>query len=246
MTTSTTKVAIVTGSSRGIGAAIARRLAADGLSVIVNYAGSADAAANLVEEIKGAGGEAIAAQADVSDPAAVRALFSEAEATYGGVDILVNNAGIMKLAPIAKFDDADFDRTVAINLKGTFNGLREASTRLREGGRIINFSTSVVGLYQPNYAVYAATKAGVEAMTHILAKELGPRRITVNAVAPGPVATELFLDGKDEATLERIRHMNPLGRLGEVADIANVVSLLTRDDSAWINGQIIRVNGGMV
>ena len=244
MTSSTNRVAIVTGASRGIGAAIARRLASDGLAVVVNYAGSAGAAGTLVEEIEAAGGRAIPVQADVSDPAAVKRMFDAAEAAYGGVDVLVNNAGIMTLAPIAQMDDAAFDRIIAINLKGTFNGLREAANRLRDGGRIVNFSTSVVGLYQPSYGVYAATKAAVEALTHILAKELGPRGITVNAVAPGPIATELFFQGKDQATLDRIRQMIPLGRLGEVDDIARVVSLLVGPDGGWINGQTLRANGG--
>lgn len=246
MTTSPNRVAIVTGASRGIGAAIARRLASDGLTVVVNYAGSANAAARLVDDIEKAGGRAISCQADVSDPQAVRRMFDSAEAAYGGIDVLVNNAGIMKLAPLAQVDDATFDQTVAINLKGTFNGLREAAKRLRDGGRIVSFSSSVVGLYQPGYGVYAATKAAIEALTHILAKELGPRGITVNAVAPGPVATELFLHGKDEATLDRIRQMNPLGRLGEVDDIARVVSLLVGPDSGWINGQVVRANGGVI
>ena len=246
MNTSQQKVAIVTGASRGIGAAITRRLAADGLAVVANYAGSADAASKLIEEITAAGREAIAVQADVSDPKAVQRLFSSAETAFGGVDVLVNNAGIMKLARLAEVEDATFDQTVAINLKGVFNGLREAARRLRDGGRIINFSSSVVGLYQPTYGVYAATKAAVEAMTHILAKELGPRGITVNAIAPGPVATELFLQGKDEATIESIKRMNPLGRLAEVEDIARVVSLLVDPDSGWINGQVVRANGGVI
>lgn len=246
MNTSPQKVAIVTGASRGIGAAIARRLAEDGLAVVVNYVGSTDTATRLVEEIKRAGGQAIAVQADVSDPNSVQRLFNAAEAAFGGVDVLVNNAGIMKLARFAEADDATFDQTVAINLKGVFNGLREAARRLRNGGRIVNFSSSVIGLYQPTYGIYAATKAAVEAMTHILAKELGPRGITVNAIAPGPVATELFFQGKDEATIEGMKRMNPLGRLGEVADIARVVSLLVNPDSGWINGQVVRANGGII
>jgi len=246
MTSSTNRVSIVTGASRGIGAAIARRLASDGLLVIVNYAGSDKAAAAVVASIEKAGGRAVSCQADVSDPTAVRRMFDSAEAAYGGVDVLVNNAGIMKLALLGESDDAMFDKTIAINLKGTFNGLREAAKRLRDGGRIVSLSSSVVGLYQPTYGVYAATKAAVEALTHILAKELGSRGITVNAVAPGPVATELFLEGKDQSVVDRIRQMNPLGRLGEVDDIARVVSLLVGPDSSWINGQIIRANGGVV
>ncbi|TNE61046.1 MAG: SDR family oxidoreductase [Alphaproteobacteria bacterium] len=246
MKTGTDKVAIVTGASRGIGAAIARRLGADGYGVVVNYAGNADAAARVVADIENAGGRAIARQGDVSDPAAVVALFDAAETMFGGTDVLVNNAGILKLSPVADMDAAAFDQIVAINLKGSFNGMREAARRLRDGGRIINFSTSVVGLKLPAYGAYAATKAAVETLTHILAKELGPRGITVNAVAPGPVATELFFEGKDEATLARIRQMIPLGRFGEVDDIAGVVSLLAGPDAGWINGQVVRANGGAV
>jgi 3-oxoacyl-[acyl-carrier protein] reductase len=246
MNTSQSNVAIVTGASRGIGAAIARRLAEDGFAVVANYVGSAGAATKLVQEIESAGGRAISIQADVSDPKAVQRLFNSAESELGGVDVLVNNAGIMKLARLAEADDATFDQLVAINLKGVFNSLREAARRLHDGGRIVNFSSSVVGFYQPTYGIYAATKAAVEAMTHVLAKELGPRRITVNAIAPGPVATELFLRGKDEATIESMKRMNPLGRLGEVEDIAKVVSLLVDPDSGWINGQVVRVNGGII
>jgi len=246
MTNSLKKVAIVTGASRGIGAAIARRLADDGFAVVVNYAGNAAAAAALVQEIQASDGQAIAVQADVSDPKAVRGLFDAAENAYGGVDVLVNNAGVMKLARFAEADDATFDQVVAINLKGVFNGLREAARRLRDGGRIVNFSSSVIGLYQPTYGIYAATKAAVEAMTHILAKELGARQITVNAIAPGPVATELFLADKSDVALETIKRMNPLGRLGEVEDIAGAVSLLVDPDGGWINGQVVRVNGGVI
>jgi 3-oxoacyl-[acyl-carrier protein] reductase len=246
MNTPQRKVAVVTGASRGIGAGIARRLAQDGFAVVVNYAGGLAAASKLVQEIESSGGRATAVQADVSNSKAVQSLFNSAETAFGGVDVLVNNAGIMKLARFAEADDATFDQMVAINLKGVFNSLREAARRLRDGGRIINFSSSVVGLYQPAYGIYAATKAAVEAMTHILGKELGPRGITVNAIAPGPVATELFLQGKDSATIESIKRMNPLGRLGEVDDIARVVSLLIDPDSGWINGQVIRANGGVV
>ena len=244
--TTANKVAIVTGSSRGIGAAIARRLASDGLTVVVNYAGNAAAAEQLVHEIEQAGGRAIAAQADVSDAAAVARMFDAVEAAYGGVDVLVNNAGIMRLASLADSDDALFDSQIAINLKGTFNTLREASRRLRNGGRIINLTSSVVGLYQPGYAVYAATKAGVQAMTHVLAKELRGRNITVNDIAPGPTATALFLDGKPQDVIERLAKLAPLERLGQPEDIAAAVAMLAGPDGAWINGQTIRVNGGIV
>jgi len=240
------KVAIVTGASRGIGAAIAQRLARDGMNVLVNFAGNAAEAETLVREIEKAGGRAITAQADVSDSAAVARMFDAAEAAYGGVDVLVNNAGIMKLATLAETDDALFDSQVAINLKGSFNTLREAARRLRNGGRIINLSSSVVGLYQPTYAAYAATKAGVEAMTHVLTKELRGRNITVNAVAPGPTATNLFLDGKPQEVIDRLAKLAPLERLGQPADIAAAVSFLAGPDGAWINGQTLRANGGII
>jgi 3-oxoacyl-[acyl-carrier protein] reductase len=240
------KVAIVTGASRGIGAAIAERLAADGFTVVVNYAGRAAEAEALVAKSEAAGGRAIPAQADVSDPAAVAKLFDAAQAAFGGVDVLVNNAGIMKLATIAESDDALFDRQVAINLKGVFNTLREAARRLREGGRIVNLSSSVVGLLQPTYGVYAATKAAVEAMTPVLARELRGRNITVNAVAPGPTATALFLDGKPQAVIDTLSRLAPLERLGQPADIAAAIAFLAGPDGAWINGQVLRANGGVI
>ncbi len=240
------RCAIVTGSSKGIGAAVAERLAQDGLMVVVNYSRSAPVADALVAKIKAAGGTAIAVGGDVSDPAAVAALFDRAIEAFGGVDVLVNNAGIMKLKPVAETEDALFDQHIAVNLKGTFNGLREASRRMRNGGRIVSFSSSVVGLYQPTYAVYAATKAAVEAMSHILAKELGPRSITVNVVAPGPVATELFLGDKSEEQVAAVTKMIPLGRLGEPEDIARVVAFLVGPDGGWVNGQVLRANGGVV
>lgn len=240
------KVAIVTGSSRGIGAAIAERLAKDGFTVIVNYAGDGAPAEALVQRIEQAGGHAITAQANVSDALAVARMFDAVETAFGGVDVLVNNAGIMRLAPLAESDDALFDSQIAVNLKGTFNTLREGSRRLRSGGRIINLSSSVVGLYQPGYAVYAATKAGVQAMTHVLAKELRGRNITVNDVAPGPTATALFLDGKPQDVIDRLAKLAPLERLGEPEDIAAAVAMLAGPDGAWINGQTIRVNGGII
>lgn len=240
------KTAIVTGSSRGIGAAIAERLAHDGMAVAINYAGGSDDASQLVQKITAAGGRAIASKADVSDPNAVAKMFDAVESAYGGIDVLVNNAGIMKLQTVAESNDELFDQHIAINLKGAFNGLREAAKRMRDGGRIVSLSSSVVGLYPPTYAIYTATKAGVEAMSHILAKELGKRGITVNVVAPGPVATQLFLGDKNEEQVEQTKKMNPLGRLGEPDDIARVISFLVGPDGGWVNGQVLRANGGVI
>jgi len=240
------KVALVTGASRGIGAAVAQRLARDGLAVVINYSGDAKPAEALVAEVASAGGHAVAIKADVSDPSAVRAMFDRIEAEFGGLDVLVNNAGIMTLSNISDTDDAVFDRQIAVNFKGTFNTLREAAKRLRDGGRIINFSSSVVGMLQPGYGVYAATKAAVEAMTSVLTKELRGRGITVNAVAPGPTATDLFMNGKSPELVDRLANMAPLERLGEPEDIAAVVATLAGPDGAWINGQTLRANGGLI
>ena len=246
MNTTTSRIALVTGASRGIGAAIAQRLARDGHAVIVNNAGNAAAAEQVVRNIESGGGKALAAQADVADATAVARMFDSAEAAFGGIDVLVNNAGILKLSAIGASDDALFDSQIAVNLKGTFNTLREASRRLRDGGRIVNFSTSVVGAKMENYGVYAATKAAVETLTAIQSKELRGRNITVNAIAPGPTATDLFLDGKSEELVQRMAKMNPLERLGTPEDIAAVVAFLVGPDGGWINGQVLRANGGMV
>ncbi len=246
MTEADSRIALVTGASRGIGATVAERLARDGFTVVVNHAGDPAPAEAVVCGIEAAGGRALTARADVSDPQAVRGLFDAAEAAFGGVDVLVNNAGIMLLSPIADSEDAMFDRQVAVNLKGTFNTLREAARRLRDGGRIVNLSTSVVGLKLESYGVYAATKAAVEAMTGILAKELGGRGIRVNAVAPGPVATDLFLRGKSPELIARMARINPLQRLGMPDDVAAAVAFLVGPDGGWINGQTLRANGGMV
>jgi 3-oxoacyl-[acyl-carrier protein] reductase len=246
MKTENSKVAIITGASRGIGAAVSRRLANEGFAVVVNYAGSAQAAEALVAKIEKTGGRALAIQADVSDPAAVARLFNATEKAFGGVDVLVNNAGIMLLSSIAEATDELIDRQIDTNLKGVLNGMREAAKRLRNGGRIISFSSSVVGLYQPTYAIYAATKAAVEALTHVLSKELRGRNITVNAIAPGPTATELFLKGKPQEIVDHLTKLAPLERLGQPEDIANAVAFLAGPDGAWVNGQVLRANGGII
>ena len=248
MKTNQNKVAIVTGSSRGIGAAVAKRLALDGFSVVVNYAGRAADAEKVVQEILSASGQAIAVKADVSVPTEVASLFDKAEEAFGGVDVIVNNAGIIQpgLVPLADTDDALFDRLFAINVKGTFNALRLAARRLRTGGRIVNFSTSVVGLALPGYAAYAATKSAVETLTNIFAKELRGREISVNAIAPGPTATDLFIEGKTPEQMAHLAKMAPLERLGQPQDIAGAVSFLVGPDGGWVNGQTLRVNGGIV
>ena len=239
-------VAIVTGASRGIGAAVAKRLALDGFSVVVNFSKDEEEATRVVEEIVQLGGTATSFKADISNAEDVISLFQYAESKFGSPNVLVNTAGIMHLSPIEHYSDDDFERSVAVNFKGTFNTLREAAKKLSHGGRIINFSTSVLGIKLPSYAVYAATKAAVEAMTAILSKELRGRSITVNAVAPGPTATKLFLDGKSNEQIESLAKMNPLERLAEPKDIANAVSFLVSDEGGWINGQTLRANGGMV
>lgn len=239
------RVAIVTGGSRGIGRETAERLAADGFAVVINYAGNQTEAEAAVAAIAADGGQAIAFRADVADEAAVSALFDVAEDTYGGVDVVVHAAGVMTLAPLVDTDLEVLDRMHRTNIRGTFVVDQQAARRLRTGGAIINFSTSVLGLALPGYSAYAATKGAVEAVTLILARELRGRDITVNAVAPGPTATALFLDGKDEETIDRMAKMNPLERLGTPGDIAEVVSFLA-GPARWVNGQVLRANGGMV
>lgn len=241
-------VALVTGASRGIGAAIALRLASEGHAVAVNYVRNQAEAQLVVEAIVAAGGRAIAVQGDVADSAAARNLFDATEAQLGQVTVLVNNAGIMppSLPSLADTEDYLFDQLFDINVKGSFNTMREASRRMAAGGRIINFSTSVIGLALPGYAIYAATKSAIETMTNILAKELRGKNITVNAVAPGPTATKLFLDGKTPEQIVHLSKMAPLERLGSPDDIAALVAVLAGPDAAWVNGQVIRANGGIV
>jgi 3-oxoacyl-[acyl-carrier protein] reductase len=241
----TARVALVTGASRGIGAAVAKRLAADGFAVAVNYAGNEAAANATVGAIEAQGGRAIAVRADVARVDDVKAMFATVEEQLGRVDILVNNAGILPYVTIAETTDEQFERTMAINVTGTFNTMREAASRLNDGGRIVNFSTSVLHMAPPTYGVYVATKGAVEALTRVFAKELRGRGITCNAVAPGPVATELFLNGKSEELIQQIAKSAPLERLGQPEDIAGVVSFLAGPDGGWVNGQILRANGGM-
>jgi 3-oxoacyl-[acyl-carrier protein] reductase len=243
MTTSP-RVAIVTGGSRGIGRESAERLASDGFAVVVGYAGGKADADDVVAKISADGGAATAVRADVADEAAVAALFDTAEREYGGVDVVVHAAGIMLLAPLVELDLDDLDRIHRTNIRGTFVVDQQAARRVREGGAIINFSTSVTRLSLPTYAAYAASKGAVDAMTLILARELRGRDITVNAVAPGPTATALFLDGKDEQTIARMAAQPPLERLGTPADIAEAVAFLA-GPGRWINGQIVYANGGI-
>lgn len=240
------KVAIVTGASRGIGREIAERLAENGAKVVVNYASSPAKAEEVVGLIKQGGGEARAIQADISQVAEIERLFRETIEAYGGIDILVNNAGIMTTKPIAAMTEEDFDQQFAINVKGTYFAIQQAFRHMNSGGRIINFSTSVAGQMFPTYSVYAGTKGAVEQFTRQLAKEFGPKGITINAVAPGPVNTELFTVGKSEEQIAGIVKMNAFGRLGEPDDIAGVVLFLASEESKWITGQTLRVNGGFV
>jgi 3-oxoacyl-[acyl-carrier protein] reductase len=246
MTQEISKVAIITGASGGIGSAVTERLARDGFAVVINYSGNAAPAEALACKIEGKGGRALVAKADVSDPQAVRGMFDAAEAAFGGVDVLVNLAGIMVLSNIADTEDASFDRQVSINLKGTFNTLREASKRLRSGGRIVNMSSSQTAMKYPSYGVYAAVKAGVEVMTAVLAKELRGRNITVNAIAAGPTGTDLFFKGKSQELIERFAKLSPLERMGSPQDIADAIAFLAGPDGGWINGQVLHANGGVI
>lgn len=239
------KVTIVTGASRGIGAEVARTLAAAGATVVVNYAGGKEAAEEVVSGIVAAGGTATAIQADVSNPADVKRLFDETIAKYGRVDVLINNAGVMITKLIAETTDDDFNRQFNINVKGVFNTLREAATRLADNGSIINFSTSVNRIMLPTYATYVATKAAVEQLTRVFAKEVGKRNINVNSVSPGPTNTELFTAGKSDETINRLASLSAFNRIGQPEDIASVVRFLASDEAKWISAQNLGVNGGM-
>lgn len=244
MSTLNNKVVLVTGASRGIGAAVAKKLAGQGAKVIINYAGAQTEADKTVQEIKASGGDAIALKADVSKAVEVATLFNEAIAHYGRIDVLINNAGIMITKLLKDTTDDDFTRMFEVNVRGTFNTLREAATKLANGGAIINFSSSTTRMMLPTYGTYVGTKGAVEQMTRVFAKEIG-RGISVNAVLPGPTNTELFTNGKSKEIIDRLASLNAFNRIGEPEDIANVVAFLASNDAKWISGQTIGVNGAM-
>ncbi|MDQ0578863.1 SDR family oxidoreductase [Streptomyces rishiriensis] len=240
----TTRVALVTGASGGIGRAVARRLATEGMAVGVHYAGNRKAAEETVAAVEAAGGRALAVSGDVADEGAMADVFSAVEEAFGGIDVVVHTAGVMTLAPVAEFDLDAFDRLMRTNVRGAFVVAREAARRVREGGAVVTFSTSVTRLAFPGYAPYAASKGAVEAMTLVLAREMRGRDVTVNAVAPGPTATPLFLEGKDQETIDRLAAQPPLERLGTPEDIAETVAFLA-GPGRWVNGQVLFVNGGI-
>jgi len=240
------RVAIITGSSRGIGAATARRLALDGYAVTINYLTNKDMAARIAQEIKSAGGRAIYRQGDVADPKAVKALFDANQEAFGGVDVVISNAGIMNTDPFKDMADDAFDRMIATNIKGSFNVLREAARRTRDGGRIISLSSSIIQMKPADTGAYAATKAAQEMFSGVLAKELAGRRISVNAIAPGAVDTDLLRSKGTAEQLQGAAAITPYGRLGKPADIANIIAILCSENGEWINGQLIYANGGIV
>ena len=240
------KTAIVTGSSRGIGAAIAQQLASEGANVIVNYANRGKDADEVVARITAAGGNAFAVKADVGMAEGAAVIFDAAEARYGMPDILINNAGAILYKPLAAVSEEEFDNLFKVNVKGTFLTCKLAATRLRDKGSIVNLSSSTTALMLPTYGIYVATKGAVEQMSHVFAKEMGSRRIRVNVVSPGPTDTELFNEGKTEEDRTRMASMAALGRLGTPEDIANVVTWLVTDEAAWVTGQNVRANGGLI
>lgn len=245
MNTLSNKIILVTGASRGIGAAVAKKMAAEGARLIINYAGSRDEAEQTVQQIRHNGGDAIAVRADVSKAGEVKTLFDAGTAHFGRIDVLVNNAGIMITKLLKDTTDEDFTRQFEVNVRGTFNTLREAATRLADGGSIINLSSTTTRVMMPTYSTYVATKGAVEQMTRVFAKEIGARGINVNAVLPGPTNTELFTKGKSEELIGRLASLNAFNRIGDPEDIAKVVAFLASDEAKWISGQTIGVNGAM-
>ncbi|MGN6628110.1 MAG: SDR family oxidoreductase [Tepidisphaeraceae bacterium] len=239
------KIAIVTGGSRGIGAAIARHIAAAGAKVVVTYNANRGSADEVIAAVKSEGSDGIAVRADVSKPGDVKALFDAAETQFGGVDIVIHSAGVILYKKMAETSDEEFENLWRTNVTGTFNVLRESATRVKDGGRVITFSSTTTRLMLPTYGPYVATKGAVEQMTRVLAKELGPRKITVNSVSPGATATELFLTGKSQEQIDRNASMTNFGRIGEVEDMTGLVTFLAGDEARWITGQNIACNGGV-
>ena len=246
MTHTNERVAIVTGASRGIGRAVALKLAAEGFAVSVNYAGNTQRANDVVAEIEALGGRAMAIQGDVADSAAVEHLFAATQEAFGRLDVVVNSAGVLKMGNITTENVEVLDSTLATNLRGNWLVMAKAAETLSEGGRIIAFSSSVLGKSFPGYGAYIASKAGVEGLVKVLANELRGREIAVNAVAPGPVATEMFFEGKTHEQVAQIAALAPFGRLGQPEEVADVVAFLAGPQGRWVNGQVLRVNGGMV
>ena len=244
MTKDNRRVALVTGGSGGIGRFVCLRLAKDGFSVVIHYAGNAEKADQVANEIKSAAGQTLTIQADVSNEADVERMFKQIIDTFGRIDVVVHTAGIMPVTTIAETDLAVFDRVISTNLRGTLIVLKHSAKHVSEGGRIMAFSSSVIAKSFPTYGPYIASKAGVEGLVHVLTNELRGRNITVNAVAPGPIPTDLFIKGKSEERIEEFRKMSPLERLGQPEDIAAVVSFLAGPDGGWMNGQVVRANGG--
>jgi 3-oxoacyl-[acyl-carrier protein] reductase len=240
------KIALVTGASRGIGRAIAERLSREGASLVVNYVKDSGGAEAVVTGIEAAGGSAVALQADVAISKDIQKLFDRSMEHFGRLDILVNNAGIRISKDAVDIAEEEFDRLFAINVKGTFMACQQAARRISDGGKIINVSSSVTRMMLPGYSLYAASKGAVDQITRVLARELGVRNITVNAVSPGPVDTELFREGKPEEQIQQMAQMAALGRIGQVQDIADAVAFLAGDDARWITGQCIHVNGGFI
>ena len=244
------KVAVVTGASRGIGRRIARRLAQEGALVAVHYGGSEAAAQEVVSEIEAAGGQAFAVQGDLAQPGAARALFAAVDAELErrtgstAIDILINNAGIAPFTPFPETDEAEFDRIFAVNVRASYFVAQEASKRLRDDGRIVNFSSIVSRLPVTMAAAYSVSKGGIDVLTRLLAAELGERGITANAVAPGVIETDMAAELVQSEAQEWVKETQSVKRIGQTDDIADLVAFLASSQSRWVTGQVIEASGG--